>query len=434
MRTQPQKSTCFTNRCSNFHTLQPWIVCLSAALFFFYEFIQMSMFNSISSELMQDFHINATQLGNLSATYFYADVIFLLPAGMILDKLRVKNVILVSMVICILGTFLFSISNSALVAAICHFMAGIGNAFCFLSCIMLASRWFPPQRLALAIGLMVTLGMLGGVVAQTPFVYLVSIVGWRHAVMFNGFLGIAIFLLIFAAVQDFPSNYKKPTPHSDNHNSKTPALLLVFKNKQNWLGGLYTCLLNLPVFLLGQLWGNMYLTQVHGLTATEAASAAMMIFFGTMIGSPLIGWISDNLKSRRIPMIACAIISLVLISFVMFMKLSFLGLIILFLLLGIITSAQVIGYPVITESNPSHMTGTAMGLASVLIMGGGAVFQPFFGWLMDLNWDHTLVNGTAVYSSSNYLLAMMILPIAFGLGLLAAICLRETHCLSVKRN
>lgn len=416
--------------CPSFETLQPWIVCLSAALFFFYEFIQMSMFNSISTELMQDFQINATQLGNLSATYFYADVIFLLPAGMILDRLKVKNVILISMLICIAGTLLFAISTSPLVAAICHFMAGIGNAFCFLSCIMLASRWFPPQRLALAIGLMVTLGMFGGVVAQTPFIYLVAHVGWRHAVMANAALGALIFLIISFTVQDYPAHYKKSTNHPEASTNALSSLKLAILNKQNWLSGLYTCLLNLPVFLLGQLWGNLYLTQVHHLNASEAASVAMMIFFGTMIGSPALGYLSDNLRSRRLPMIICALLSLLLIFTIMFLSLSFTQLILIFLLLGIVTSAQIIGYPVITESNPPHITGTAMGLASVLIMGGGAVFQPFFGWLMDLNWDHTLVAGNPVYSSNNFLLAMTILPIAFGLGLLCALFLRETHGLS----
>lgn len=423
-----EENTCPTTQvCPRFSVIQPWLVCLSAALFFFYEFIQMSLFNSISSELMQDFHINATQLGNLSATYFYADVIFLLPAGMILDRVRVKTVILISMLICIAGTIFFSLSDSAMVAGICHFMAGIGNAFCFLSCIMLASRWFPPRRLALIVGLMVTLGMLGGVVAQTPFIKLVMFMGWRHAVMVNAVVGIAIFALIWSVVKDFPPSYKaKPKKISEGPSKSNFRMALT--NPQNWLGGLYTCLLNLPIFLLGQLWGNMYLTQVHHLSHTQAATVAMMIFFGTMIGSPLVGWISDSLRLRRSPMIIGAILSLAIVGVIMFIPLNFAALFFLFLLLGIITSAQVISYPLITESNPSYMTGTAMGLASVLIMGGGAVFQPLFGWLMDLRWDHTLVNGAAVYSPSNYLLAMSILPIAFILGLIAAFFLKETRC------
>ncbi|MBI5448447.1 MAG: MFS transporter [Gammaproteobacteria bacterium] len=422
-----------SSSCLTFSKIQPWLVCLSAALFFFYEFIQMSLFNSISNELMQDFHINATQLGNLSATYFYADVLFLLPAGIILDRLRVKTVILISMLVCIAGTLLFAISNSALIAGICHFMTGIGNAFCFLSCIMLASRWFPPQRMAIAIGSMITLGMLGGVVAQTPFIHLVALIGWRHAVMINAGMGMAIFILILCVVKDFPPHHdhaaaKKKKLH---HDTASSPFLLATRNPQNWLAGLYTCLLNLPIFLLGQLWGNMYLTQVHHLTHTQAASVAMMIFFGTMIGSPLIGWISDALQRRRLPMLVCAILSLGLILLIMFTQPGFIALFFLFLLLGILTSAQVISYPLITESNPPHITGTATGLASVLIMGGGAVFQPLFGWFMDLHWNHTVIQDIPMYTPSNYLLAMSILPVAFLLGLITTLFLKETHCRSV---
>ncbi len=428
------ENTCSASQPWRCSALQPWLVCLSAALFFFYEFIQMSLFNSISSELMQDFHINATQLGNLSATYFYGDVIFLLPAGMILDRLRVKTVILIAMFVCVVGTLLFALSNSALIAGICHFMAGIGNAFCFLSCIMLASRWFPPQRMALAIGSIVTLAMLGGVVAQTPFIYLVMLMGWRHAVMVNAFLGVMIFALIWYAVQDFPPHMQKTALKKAHHETSQSSFIAAIRNPQNWLAGLYTCLLNLPVFLLGQLWGNMYLTQVHHLSHTQAASVAMMIFFGTMLGSPLVGWLSDTLRSRRLPMLICGVLSLALVLLIMYMPLSFSALFFLFLLLGMLTSAQIISYPLIAESNPSHMTGTATGLASVLIMGGGAVFQPFFGWLMDLHWDHTLVQGAPIYSASNYLLAMSILPAAFFAGLIAAFFLRETRCRAFAEN
>lgn len=58
-----------------------WIVCFSAALFFFYEFIQMNMFNAISADLMRAFSLNATGLGKLSAYYFYANLLFLPVAG-----------------------------------------------------------------------------------------------------------------------------------------------------------------------------------------------------------------------------------------------------------------------------------------------------------------------------------------------------------------
>ena len=106
----------------------------------------------------------------------------------------------------------------------------------------------------------------------------------------------------------------------------------------------------------------------------------------------------------------------------------------LFLLLGIATSTQIISYPMITESNPQACTGAANGMAAVLIMGGGAVTQPLFGWLMDLHWDKKIVAGVRIFSAGNFHLAMAILPISFVIALLAAFLVRETYARHLADN
>lgn len=410
--------------------LKSWIVCLSAAMFFFYEFIQMGMFNSISSELMREFNINAAQLGILSATYFYADVVFLLVAGMLLDRFSTRKIILSAMVLCVSSTLVFALSTSVWVAGISHFIAGIGNAFCFLSCIKLATRWFPSRQLALIMGLMVTLAMAGGVVAQTPLTLLVEAVGWRKAVILDAGLGAVITWLVWYVVYDHPAESgEQSQAHIQSSGNMWKSALPAIKNLQNWFCGLYTCLLNLPIFLLGALWGVMYVTQVHHIPRTEASYITMMVFVGTIIGSPVVGWFSDRIGRRRLPMILGAIISLVIMLAIMYLpNLGFTSLLLLFLGLGFFTSAQIVSYPAIAESNPKNLTGTSTGLASILIMGGGAVFQPLFGWLMDLSGDHHVVDGVTIYSPQDYLLGMAIMPIAFVIGLIASLLIRETRC------
>ncbi|WP_342227614.1 MFS transporter [Rickettsiella endosymbiont of Rhagonycha lignosa] len=416
----------------SFSKIQPWLVCLSAALFFFYEFIQMGMFNSISQELMHDFSINASQLGFLSATYFYADVIFLLFAGILVDRFSIRIIILSAMVMVVLSTILFSLSRSFEIAAFSHFIAGIGNAFCFLSCIKLATRWFSSQRLALVIGIIITIAMAGGIVAQTPFALVVHALGWRTAVMMNAGLGIFITLLVYFFVYDYPKHQlsqKMAENKAGKPISVIKSISLSLQNKQNTLAGIYTCLLNLPIILLGALWGTLYLTQVHHLEKTRASLVATMIFLGTIIGSPLLGWFSDFIGRRRLLMIIGAMFSLLVLLIIMFTPvLHYYTLLILFLLLGFFTSTQIISYPLIAESNPRHLTGTSTSLASILIMGGGAVFQPLFGWLIDLHWDQTFLQGAPFYSPGNYRYGMAIMPIAFLVSLLAACCLRETFC------
>src|SRR5580765_1492945 len=100
------------------HTALGWLVVLTAALFFFYEFIQMNLFDAINVELRQAFNLNAPQLGQLSSMYFYANAVFLFPAGSLLDRFSTKKLLLFATLITTLGTFAFGLAQSFEVAAL----------------------------------------------------------------------------------------------------------------------------------------------------------------------------------------------------------------------------------------------------------------------------------------------------------------------------
>lgn len=347
-----------------------WLIVLTASLFFFYEFIQLNLFNAIAVDLMQHFHLNAAELGNLSSMYFYANAIFLFPAGLMLDRFSTKKLLLFAVLISTVGTFIFGLSNTFSVAAVGRFLVGVGASFCFLSCIRIASRWFVPSKMAFVTGIVVTFAMLGGLVAQTPFAMLSHLVGWQHAVLIDACLGIFVALAIYFIVQDRP-------PGSHEIASSEKAVLqnlgfwrsigLVLTNPYNWLGGIYTSLLNLPVFLLGALWGINYLVQVHHISSVQASYATTMFFLGVIFGSPAFGWFSDHIGRRVLPMVIGAILSLGVILILMFVpNLSLTASITLFFLIGFVTSSQVLSYPTIAELNPITLTGTAVSVDSAI--------------------------------------------------------------------
>lgn len=409
-----------------------WIVTLTASLFFFYEFIQLNLFNPIAVELMQDFHLNASELGQLSSMYFYANALFLFPAGLLLDRYSTKKLLLFAVGLCTVGTFIFGIATEYWMAALGRFLVGWGASFCFLSCIRIASRWFPPSKMAFVTGVVVTVAMLGGLVAQTPFAMLSHWLGWRNAVMVDAALGIVIAFAIRFIVQDQPlKSLVEPKTANDTIKSLGfwPSIRLVLSNRYNWLGGIYTSLLNLPVFILGALWGINYLVQVHHITATEASYATTVFFLGVIFGSPAFGWFSDRIERRVLPMVIGAIVSLIVISILLFVpNLSYTSILVLFFLIGFVTSSQVLSYPVIAELNPPSVTGSAVSVDSVLIMLSGAIFQPLFGWIMSLSWNQTMVDNAPVYSPQDFFNAMLIMPVAFVLGLGIALLIKETYC------
>ncbi|MCH9613866.1 MAG: putative MFS-type transporter YcaD [Chlamydiia bacterium] len=402
--------------------MQATFICFVASLFFGYELMQLHMMNAISPMLMKDLSLNATDFGVLGSTYLMADVIFLLPAGMILDRFSVRRVILAALALCILGTFGFAYSTTLWQACACHFFSGIGNAFCFLSCVMLCSRWFPARWHALVMGLMVTMGLLGGVIAQTPFSLLAQAFTWRQALMIDACLGLAIFALIFLFVVDAREEGEmkgKTLPFWEGVRRS------VF-NRQNFAAGMYTGFMNLPVMILGAMWGSLFLTQVHGMGLVEASFITSMICMGTIVGSPLMGLISDKIQQRKPVMYVGAFASLIIFGLITLVRdpqpLMFTT---LFFLLGLTTSTQVLGYPVITESNPPELTGTSMGVAAIMIMGSALVLQPISGYLIDMNWDGQLVNGARFYAYTDFLRSFVIFPIGFAISLLLTAMVRE---------
>lgn len=403
--------------------LMAWVVCLSAGLFFLYEFFQLNIFDVINQPLRDEFNIDAAQLSWMSSAYLWADILFLLPAGVILDRYSTRTVILSAMSVCIFGTIGFALTNSFILASLFHFLSGIGNAFCFLSCVVLVSHWFPPRRQALAIGSLVTMAFVGGMMAHTPFAFLYELFGWRRALLIDGAVGVALLLWIYWIVRDKPANSPEKTQASQEH--IIAGFIKALSNRQNWMAGFFTSFLNLPIMVLCALWGASYLQVVHHLPEIAASNVVSLIFMGSVIGCPFAGWLSDAQGRRKPLMIAGAIATLItVIPLFLNIPLSQTTLSVLFFALGFFTSTQVISYPLIAESNSADNTGASTGIASVIIMGGGGVGQVLFGWLMAHN------AGTAVtaYTVADFQFAMWMFPIATVAALIAVLLTRETYC------
>lgn len=422
------------NRKSEVNSPRAWLICLVMSLFFFYEFVQMNIFDSIAQDVLVDFALTSTTVGYLASMYFYGNFLMVIPAGILLDRFSTKKVALTAMCVSTLATIVFSQTQHLLLAEFCRFLAGMGAGFCFLSNIRLASRWFSANHLAFVTGIIVTMAMIGGMVAQTPMAILSEHIGWRHAMLMNGFLGVCIVILIALVVRDQPAMEEKEVEEEHQHLKKygvLHSLSFVVRSKNNWFGGLYTTLMNLPIFILGALWGITYLEQVRGITHAEASYVISLLFVGVVFGSPFFGWFSDKILSRRKPMLLGAVTSLVVVLIMMYApNLSVAALLVLSFLLGFLTSSQIISYPAIAELNPIELTASAVSIVSVVIMFSGVVVQPLTGWLIGMHWDHQMLNGKPLYLKEDFMAAMLIMPASFILSFFVALGIKETGCKS----
>jgi len=417
------------------HVTNPWIVCLTAASFFFFQFIQITMFNILKPELIIEFNTDPAILSFISALYFYGTVLFLIPAGIILDNISTRKIILATMSASLIGLLIFATSTSILGAGIGRFLVGIsGGPFCFLSSMRIAARWFPEQRLAFVTGVIVAMAMLGGMVAQLPFSLLVAEVGWRTAMYVNLGLGVLLLGLIYLYVYDYPAGkkreYEQQMAYYRTHGFVQGLKIVIFK-AQNWHCGLFASLLNLPILVFGALWGFMYVTQVFNLPRLQASTACAMLFLGMLLGGPTFGWISDRWLVRKTPMFAGLLLCFIAIAVLLLApNLGFYSVALLMFLIGIGSSAQILAYPTVTDSNPAALAGSALGLTSTLIMAGGAVIQPVVGWLIEYKWDGLIAAGMPIFSYTNYNFAFWSMPLALIIATGLVFRIKETNCKS----
>ncbi|KGP62346.1 MFS transporter [Legionella norrlandica] len=412
-------------------SLMPWVVCFAATMFFFYEFIQGNMFASIAANIMQDFHIEADRMAYLSSIYYLANVIFLFIAGMVLDRFSIKNTILIAMFLCVMSTFILSSSDSFYMALFCRFITGIGSAFCFLGPVRLASHWFPPKRMALVTGVIVTIAMTGGMLAQYPLTKLVLSVGWRQAVQDVGILGlIMLVFMLFGIKERPPIAVKKEGKPIDVFVAAKKAYL----NSQNLRAALYTSLMNMAIAVFGAMMGTLYLEQRLGISPDQAAMINGMLFFGAIVGSPLMGWISDKSGLRVLPMKGGVLASLLTLLGVLYLPVSITMMSVLFFLLGLFTSAQVISYALVAESSPPMMTATAVSVVSILTQGGYLIYQNLFSALLTNYGGVRLINGVPVYLLEAYQHAAIILPAGLLIAFLLLFGLKETRCQQIEYN
>jgi len=393
------------------------------------------MFNAINSYIVQEFNFNAEQIGYLGSFYFYGNVLFLFPAGMLLDRFSVRNLLIAVFAVSIIASYIFSTTSTFWIMNATRFVIGLTGAFSLLAAVKLASRWFESCQMALVVGIVVTLAMFGGAIAQTPLALLAQKIGWRQAMQVVVGLGIVLVIAQIILVRNEPKGLEKAKEYDQTEAiGFWKALRISITNGQNWLSGIYICLINLPLFILGGIWGVPYLIQVHHLTQLQATEVTTMLFVGMMIGSPLAGVVSDRMGLRKLPMIIGAILSIGTMLVIMFSPtVPLWAEICQFFFLGIFAGSQVIGYPVIAKNNPPSITATATSLASTLVVGGGMLIQPY-SWLLGLSGDTIVVDNITTYSLADFTRANYLMLIGLVIALAASLLIRETYCRQVNKS
>jgi MFS family permease len=408
----------------------PWVMFALGALYYCYEYLLRISPSVMTGKLMADFSIGAGALGNFVAYYYYIYTPMQLPVGVLMDRYGPRRLLAFACLICVLGAFWFGSTQTAQAIGYSRLLMGLGSAFAFVGVLKIASLWLPENHFALASGFAYMLGTIGAMVGDDVMSSLVEHVGWRTTINYAALIGIVLAVIIFLVLRDRPAPHRqilKPALPETTFKMLGSELLHLIKNPLIWINGLVGGLLYLPVSAFAELWGLPFIQNTYHISRESSAHVISIMFLGIALGAPLAGWLSDKLRRRCLPIIISAIICGVLALVIVFVPMPRTALYVLLFFFGMVSSVQILVFPIARELSPDNLAGTAVAFTNMLTMFCGMIFQPLIGRLLDLGWNGLKVNNVPVYTVTDYRYALFSIPIAMFFALILMIFMKETH-------
>lgn len=405
---------------------QAYIPFLCAALFYLYQFILRVCPSVMVSDMMTAFHVDAVGVSFLSSVALYSYSLMQIPAGIFADMFGVRRCVLISIFLCMIGTFMFGTTEHFWVATFARLIVGIGSASAFLSVAKVSLEGFGSKNQSLFFGFAMVAGTIGALNGGNAVALLVEYLTWREVLLILGGLGTIVWIFNFYGLKK-----KKRVPSLDVLEKKlegetlkiSSAIMTIIKTPQCWLSGIvalgmYSCL-----SVLADLWGISFCIQAYSISRVEAAQLTSLIYVGLCLGSLVIPSLSDRVFSKK---------ALILVgSFGILFALVLLGILVnpsmlvvgsLFFSIGFFIGAELLCFTLACEVGPKGNEGTITGFINGIIMMGGAILQYFFGLILEYTWQGQMSDlGTPLYSREGYYKAMLLLVGVLILSILGAI-------------
>lgn len=314
-------------------------------------------------------------------------------------------------------------------AAVGRFLIGFGSAFAFVGALKLAAMWLPIDRFAFFSGCCASLGFLGAAGGAILLAKLVHVQNWRLLMQEFAIIGITLAAVVWVLLGVRKHKCSEQKTNLLTWKQAFKQLLVITKNRYVWSAGVLSSLMFLPTSVFAALWGVPYLQKLHHFTLGQATFSVSMIFIGWAIGCPLQGMWSDRIGNRIQVVRFGAFGSAILATLLLYdANISELVLNLLFVLFGILSSAQVLTFAMARDVCAPSTTGMAIAFVNTLAMIGGMVFQRGVGQILDFfasDAGQYTGGGQIVYSLSAYKHAMAIVPISLFLAGIISLFIKD---------
>lgn len=366
--------------------------------FYFYQFIARSSFITVlTDEFMQYFNIDSKGLGVLGSCYYWVYTLMQIPAGIIVDRFKMKTVAIISTLICSLGLFILIATQNNVIAGFGEMLIGFGSSFAFILVVKSITQWFPASQLAIMTSISMALGCLGPVIGGPIVAKIVNSFYWVDVIKVFCLVGIGIALLMWFIVKE-NDELKETQKEEEPSESMFEVLKEILSSSQAWVLALMTMAIYAPLSALGDLWGVSFIKVAYNLDSQEATVANNMLYLGVVIGSPIIAYIANKIRSYKIPMVFGVAGAFVCLSIIVYLP-AYVNAIMLFALMFLtgFSCGSMLAYPLAIALFKKSYGATVTGFVNMMSMVSGIILLPTVGGII-----HWSANGSSDYTLRDF--------------------------------
>ncbi len=253
----------------------------------------------IAPDLMRELHLSSDAMGTLTGAFFFAFALAQIPIGVLLDRFGPRRTNIGLLLVAVAGAMVFAASTSLAGLAVGRVLLGIGSAGVLMGSIMTFARWFPPDRLASAISVMVAVGAGGIILATWPLAVAVQHFGWRATFAGAGVLTGLLILPLVLFVRDGPPGWQPAGGRAEPLGAILRGLPRVWRIPPiKYFFAIHMCTLSSVLTILG-LWGGPYLADIHGLDAVARGQVLFAMSIASICGNLSYGPLDRILDTRK---------------------------------------------------------------------------------------------------------------------------------------
>ncbi len=368
-----------------------WVVFSSLCLVYFFVYFHRVSTSVIVSDLLEAFKTDATALGFMSSMYFYLYALEQPLVGHLADRLGPRRVIGWWTVMAAAGCLLFGLAPNIAWASVGRGLIGLGVGGVYVPAIKAFSLWFEKKEFATMLGLLMSVGNFGAVIATTPLAWAAGAYGWRPTFFLIGALTLvlALITLIFTRDQENPpaENPAGDRPASGEEPAPTSGALQVLASVDFWVIGVIFFGIYGSLVTLQGLWATPYLMTALQMERIPASNLNMVIPIGVIFGAPAIGWVTDRFALNK----GKTLVGILVVYALTWMgillvgeSLGALGMAGLFLMMGMAAGGFITTlWGLVRESTPSEILGLTSGMLNPAPFLGVAAFQVLTGAILD---------------------------------------------------